>query len=134
MTQKSFEEQVKECDKRRDMHYYVYFSSASYTYRVDVLQFKKKSDLKEDFYKNNKYYSTYADAQAVADKLNAKDTDVGHLFGRAAREFEHKMYELLKRGGMANAQKHAIEGSIENIEGSIENVQKITKLLNNEHF
>lgn len=134
MTQKSFEEQVKECDKRRDMHYYVYFSSASYTYRVDVLQFKKKSDLKEDFYKNKKYYSTYADAQAVADKLNAKDTDVGHLFGRAAREFEHKMYELLKRGGMANAQKHAIEGSIENIEGSIENVQKITKLLNNEHF
>ena len=134
MTQKSFEEQVKECDKRRDMHYYVYFSSASYTYRVDVLQFKKKSDLKEDFYKNKKYYSTYADAQAVADKLNAKDIDVGHLFGRAAREFEHKMYELLKRGGMANAQKHAIEGSIENIEGSIENVQKITKLLNNEHF
>ena len=127
MTQKSFEEQVKEYDKRRDMHYYVYFSSASYTYRVDVLQFKKKSDLKEDFYKNKRYYSTYADAQAVADKLNAKDTDVGHLFGRAAREFEHKMYELLKRGGMADAQKHAIKASIEN-------VQAITKLLNNEHF
>ena len=127
MTQKSFEEQVKEYDKRRDMHYYVYFSSASYTYRVDVLQFKKKSDLKEDFYKNKKYYSTYVDAQAVADKLNAKDTDVGHLFGRAAREFEHKMYELLKRGGMADAQKHAIKASIEN-------VQAITKLLNNEHF
>ena len=127
MAQKSFEEQVKEYDKRRDMHYYVYFSSASYTYRVDVLQFKKKSDLKEDFYKNKKYYSTYADAQAVADKLNAKDTDVGHLFGRAAREFEHKMYELLKRGGMADAQKHAIKASIEN-------VQAITKLLNNEHF
>ena len=127
MTQKSFEEQVKEYDKRRDMHYYVYFSTASYTYRVDVLQFKKKSDLKEDFYKNKRYYSTYADAQAVADKLNAKDTDVGHLFGRAAREFEHKMYELLKRGGMADAQKHAIKASIEN-------VQAITKLLNNEHF
>ena len=127
MAQKSFEEQVKEYDKRRDMHYYVYFSSASYTYRVDVLQFKKKSDLKEDFYKNKKYYSTYAGAQAVADKLNAKDTDVGHLFGRAAREFEHKLYELLKRGGMADAQKHAIKASIEN-------VQAITKLLNNEHF
>ena len=127
MTQKSFEEQVKEYDKRRDMNYYVYFSTASYTYRVDVLQFKKKSDLKEDFYKNKRYYSTYADAQAVADKLNAKDTDVGHLFGRAAREFEHKMYELLKRGGMADAQKHAIKASIEN-------VQAITKLLNNEHF
>ena len=127
MTQKSFEEQVKECDKRRDMHYYVYFSSASYTYRVDVLQFKKKSDLKEDFYKNKKYYSTYADAQAVADKLNAKDTDVGHLFGRAAREFEHKMDELLKMGGMTDAQKYAIEAANAN-------VHALTKLINEEHF
>ena len=127
MTQKSFGEKVKEYDKRRDMHYYVYFSSASYTYRVDVLQFKKKSDLKEDFYKNNKYYSTYADAQAVADKLNAKDTDVGHLFGRAAREFEHKMYELLKMGGMTDAQKYAIEAANAN-------VHALTKLINDEHF
>lgn len=98
MIQKSFEEQVKEYDKRKDIHYHVYFSSASYTYRVDVLQFKKKSDIKNDFYKNKKYYSTYAEAQAVADKLNEKDTDIGHLFGRAASEFEHKMYELLKNG------------------------------------
>lgn len=127
MTQKSFEEQVKEYDKRKGMHYHVYFSSASYTYRVDVLQLKKKSDIKNDFYKNKKYYSTYAEAQAVADKLNEKDTDVGHLFGRAASEFEHKMYELLKMGGMTDAQKHAIEAASAN-------VHAITQLMNNEHF
>lgn len=127
MIQKSFEEQVKEYDKRKDIHYHVYFSSASYTYRVDVLQFKKKSDIKNDFYKNKKYYSTYAEAQAVADKLNAKDTDVGHLFGRASREFEHKLYEILKMGDMTDAQKHAIEAASAN-------AQAITKLINNEHF
>ena len=127
MTQKSFEEQVKEYDKRKDMHYYVYFSSASYTYRVDVIQFKKKSDIKDEYYKNKKYFSTYLAAQQATDKLNAKDTDVGHLFGRAAREFEHKMYELLKMEGMTDAQKHAIKASSEN-------VQAITKLMNSEHF
>lgn len=127
MAYQSFEEQIKDYDKRKDIHYHVYFSSASYTYRVDVLQFKKKSDIKNDFYKNKKYYSTYAEAQAVADKLNAKDTDVGHLFGRAASEFEHKMYELLKMGGMTDAQKHAIEAASAN-------VQAISKLMNNEHF
>lgn len=127
MAQKSFEEQVKEYDKRRDMHYYVYFSSASYTYRVDVLQFKKKSDINNDFYKNKKYYSTYAEAQAVADKLNEKDTDVGHLFGRAASEFRDKVYEILKMGGMTEAQKHAIEAAKAN-------VGAITKLVNDEHF
>jgi len=127
MAYQSFEEQIKDYDKRKDIHYHVYFSSASYTYRVDVLQFKKKSDIKNDFYKNKKYYSTYAEAQAVADKLNAKDTDVGHLFGRAAREFEHKMSELLKTGGMTDAQKHAIEAASAN-------VQAISKLMNNEHF
>lgn len=127
MAQKSFEEQVKEYDKRNDIHYHVYFSSASYTYCVDVLHFKKKSNIKNDFYKKKKYYSTYAEAQAVADKLNEKDTDVGHLFGRAASEFEHKMYELLKMEGMTAAQKCAIEAASAN-------VHAITKLMNDEHF
>ena len=126
MAYQSFEEKIKDYDARRDIHYFVYFS-ASYTYSVDVLQFKKKSDIKNDFYKNKKYYSTYAEAQAVADKLNAKDTDVGHLFGRAAREFEHKMYELLKMGGMTDAQKYAIEAANAN-------VHALTKLINDEHF
>lgn len=127
MAYQSFEEQIKDYDKRTDIHYYVCFSAASYKYRVDVLQFKKKSDIKNDFYKKKTYYSTYAEAQAVADKLNEKDTDVGHLFGRAASEFEHKMYELLKMGGMTDAQKHAIEAASAN-------VHAITKLMNDEHF
>ena len=127
MAQKSFEERIKEYDKRRDMHYYVYFSSATYMHRVDVIQFKKKSDIKDEYYKKKKYFSTYLAAQQAADKLNAKDTDVGHLFGRAASEFEHKMYELLKMEGMTDAQKHAIEALSAN-------AQAITKLMNSEHF
>ena len=127
MAQKSFEERIKEYDKRRDMHYYVYFSSATYMHRVDVIQFKKKSDITDEYYKKKKYFSTYLAAQQAADKLNAKDTDVGHLFGRAASEFEHKMYELLKMEGMTDAQKHAIEALSAN-------VQAITKLMNSEHF
>jgi hypothetical protein len=127
MAYQSFEEKIKDYDQRKDIHYHVYFSSASYTYCVDLLRFKKKSDIKNDLYKNKKYYSTYAEAQAVADKLNAKDTDVGHLFGRASREFEHKLYEILKMGDMTDAQKHAIEAASAN-------AQAITKLINNEHF
>lgn len=127
MAQKSFEEQVKEYDKRRDMHYFVYFSSASYTYRVDVIHFKKKSDIKNEYYKNKKYFSTYLAAQQAADKLNAKDTDIGHLFGRASSEFEHKLHEILKMEGMTAAQKCAIEAASAN-------VHAITKLMNNENF
>ncbi len=37
MAYQSFEEQIKDYDKRKDIHYYVVFSSASYKYRVDVL-------------------------------------------------------------------------------------------------
>ena len=127
MAYKSFEEKIKDYDSRSDIHYHVYFSSATYTYCVDVLQFKKKSDIKNEYYKDKKYYSTYAEAKKVADKLNEKDTDVGHLFGRAASEFSHKLYGLLKMGGMTDAQKHAIEAANSN-------VQAITKLVNNENF
>ena len=127
MAYQSFEEKIKDYDSRKDIHYYVYFSSASYTYCVDVLQFKKKSDIKNEFYKDKIYYSTYAEAKKVADKLNEKDTDVGHLFGRAASEFGHKVYKLLKMGGMTDAQKHAIEAAYAN-------VNALTKLINDEHF
>ena len=126
MAQKSFEDQIKEYDKRKDMHYYVYFSIATYTHQVDVIQFKKKSDLGE-FYKGKKYFSTYMDAQQAADKLNAKDTDIGHLFGRASREFEHKLQEILEMEGMTPAQKCAVEAAQKNAEA-------ITKLINNEKF
>lgn len=127
MEYKSFEEKIKDYDARRDIHYLVYFSSASYTYCVDVIKFKKKSDIKNEYYKNKKYYSTYAEAHKVADKLNEKDTDVGHLFGRAAIEFRNKLYDLLKMAGMTEAQKHAIEAANAN-------VQAITKLVNEENF
>ena len=127
MEYKSFKEKIKDYDARRDIHYLVYFSSASYTYCVDVIKFKKKSDIKNEYYKNKKYYSTYAEAQKVADKLNEKDTDVGHLFGRAAIEFRNKLYDLLKMEGMTEAQKHAIEAANAN-------VQAITKLVNADNF
>lgn len=126
MAQKSFEDQIKEYDKRKDMHYYVYFSSATYTYQVDVIQFKKKSDL-DEFYKGKKYFSTYMDAQQAADKLNAKDTDIGHLFGRTSREFEHKLQEILEMEGITSAQKCAVEAARKNAEA-------LTKLMNNERF
>lgn len=94
---------------------------------MDVIKFKKKSDIKNEYDRNKKYYSTYAEAQKVADKLNEKDTDVGHLFGRAAIEFRKKLYDLLKMAGMTEAQKHAIEAANAN-------VQAITRLVNEENF
>ena len=127
MAQKSFEERIKEYDKRRDMHYYVYFSSATYMHRVDVIQFKKKSDIKDEYYKKKKYFSTYLAAQQAADKLNVKDTDIGHLFGRASIEFVNKLCEILKMDGITAAQKCAVEAVKEN-------VAALTKLINNEHF
>lgn len=127
MEYKAFKEKIKDYDARRDIHYLVYFSSASYTYCVDVIKFKKKSDIKNEYDRNKKYYSTYAEAQKVADKLNEKDTDVGHLFGRAAIEFRKKLYDLLKMAGMTEAQKHAIEAANAN-------VQAITRLVNEENF
>lgn len=127
MEYKSFKEKIKDYDARRDIHYLVYFSSASYTYCVDVIKFKKKSDIKNEYYRNKKYYSTYAEAQKAADKLNEKDTDVGHLFGRAAIEFRKKLYDIRKMAGMTEAQKHAIEAANAN-------VQAITKLVNEENF
>lgn len=127
MAYQSFEEKIKDYDKRKDIHYYVYFSSGTYAYKVDAIQFKKKSDIKNEYYKNKRYYSTYLAAQQAADKLNAKDTDIAHLFGRASREFEHKLNEILKMDGLTDAQKHTIEAAYAN-------VQAITKLLNNEHF
>ena len=127
MTYQSFEEKIKDYDARRDIHYFVYFSSASYTYCVDVIKFKKKSDIKNEYHKNKKYYSTYTEAQKVAEKINEKDNNVDHLFGRTAKEFRNKLYDLLKMAGMTEAQKHAIEAANAN-------VQAITKLVNEENF
>lgn len=127
MAEKTFEEQIKEYDERSDMHYYVYFSSATYCYRVDVIQFKKKSDLNSERYRNEKYYSTYLLAQQAADRLNAKDTDIGHAFGRAASEFKNKLYAARKMEGITAAQKSLIDATIENMSA-------LSKVINNEHF
>ena len=127
MAYQSFEEKIKDYDKRKDMHYFVYFSSASYTYKVDAMQFKKKSDLKNEYYKNKKYYSTFKTAQRVADRLNEEDKDVAHLFGRAAKAYEDKLYQVLKTEGITNTQKCTIEAAIAN-------TTAITKLLNNELY
>lgn len=127
MAQKSFEERIKEYDKRRDMHYYVYFSGATHIYQVKTIQFKKKSELKLEYFKKQKYFSTYLAAQQAADKLNAKDTDIGHLFGKASNEFENKLCEILKMDGITDTQKCAVEAAKEI-------VVTLTKLLNNEQF
>jgi hypothetical protein len=127
MAYQSFEEKIKDYDERSDMHYYVYFSSATYSYEVDAIQFKKKSDLKSERYRNEKYYSTYLLAQQAADRLNAKDTDVGHAFGRAASEFKDKLYAAQNMEGITDAQKSLIDATIKNMSA-------LTKVMNNEHF
>ena len=88
------EEKIAELDKRRDMHYYVYFSSSTYKHQIEVIQFKKKSDLNSEYYKNKRYFSTHANAKAYADKLNAKDKNISHLIGRAVSNFRQELYNL----------------------------------------
>ena len=88
------EEKIAELDKRRDMHYYVYFSSSTYKYQIEVIQFKKKSDLNSEYYKNKRYFSTHANAKAYADKLNAKDKNISHLIGRAVSNFRQELDDI----------------------------------------
>lgn len=88
------EEKIAEFDKRRDMHYYVYFSSSTYKYQSEVIQFKKKSDLNSEYYKNKRYFSTHANAKAYADKLNAKDKNISHLIGRAVSNFRQELCDI----------------------------------------
>lgn len=127
MAYQSFEEEVKDYDKRRDMHYYVYFSAATYTYKVDVIQFKKKSDIKNDRYKNEKYYSTYKAAKRAADRITEDDKNVAHLFGRAARDYTDKLREALKTEGITATQTCTIEAAIAN-------TNALTKLLNGKFY
>ena len=88
------EEKIAKFDKSRDMHYYVYFSSSTYKYQVEVIQFKKKSDLNSEYYKNKRYFSTHANAKAYADKLNAKDKNISHLIGRAVSNFSQELDDI----------------------------------------
>lgn len=127
---KSAEEQIAEYDKRRDMHYYVYFSSSTYTWKVDVLQFKKKSDIKNEYYRDKKYYSTYANAKAVAAKLNAADTNTSHLIGRAVHNFRSELFNL-KRD--IEAEKRVVsQCELEAINVLEDTTSLINRLLNNQ--
>ena len=93
---KTFEERIAEYDARRDVHYYVYFSINTYRYEVDTIQFKKKSDLKNEYYRKLKFFSTYAVAKREADRLTDKDQSLAHMFGRAASEFREKLNKISK--------------------------------------
>lgn len=126
----TFEEKIAEFDKRRDMHYFVYFSSSTYKYQVDVIQFKKKSDLKDKCYKDKRYFNTHANAKAYADKLNAKDKNISHLIGRAVSNFRQELYDLRRD---SEKEKRVIsQRELESIRVLEDSTNLITKLLNKE--
>lgn len=95
--------------KNKKLHYYVYFSSSGYKYRVDAIQFNKKSDIKNDFYKNKKYYSTVERAQAVADKLNKGLTQWQIEFARITQEYCSKIAKLQRENKISQYDYDALE-------------------------
>ena len=95
----TFEEQIKEYDRRNDIHYFVYFSCNTFAWNVDVLQFKDISDIKTETYKNRTYYDTYAEAKAIADKLTEDDKDMNHIIARTIRKFTSELYKVEKDAG-----------------------------------
>lgn len=123
------EEKIAELDKRRDMHYYVYFSSSTYKHQIDVIQFKKKSDLTE-YYKNKRYFSTHANAKAYADKLNAKDKNISHLIGRAVSNFRQELYDL--RRNIEKEKRIITQNELKAISVLEDSTNLINKLLNKE--
>ena len=123
------EEKIAELDKRRDIHYYVYFSSSTYKYQIDMIQFKKKSDLNE-YYKNKRYFSTHANAKAYADKLNAEDKNISHLIGRAVSNFRQELYDL--RRNIEKEKRIITHNELEAMRVFEDSTNLITKLLNKE--
>lgn len=96
---RTLEEQAEEFDANQEMHYYVYFSNASYQYRVDVIHFKSISDIKSKYYGALTYYDTYAEANAEADRMNKEDTDIKHLICRAIKVFDNSLFEITDKYG-----------------------------------
>ena len=129
MENKAFEQMIKEYDKRKDIHYYVYFSSSTFTHKIDVITFKKKSDIKNEYYKNLKYYSTYANAKAVADKKNAEDKNIGHLIGRAIHNFHTEINNIEKTAKNENLSISQKELDVMN--NLISNSRLLGKFINN---
>lgn len=86
-------------EKIKNAHYYVYFSTSGYTYKVGMLTFKNKSEIKSDYFKGLKYYSTKERAQKIADKYNEKIKDLDELkFARLASEFYYKLSDIDNNG------------------------------------
>ena len=125
-----FEEKIAEFDKRRDIHYYVYFSSSTYKYQVEVIQFKKKSDLNSEYYKNKRYFSTHANAKAYADKLNAKDKNISHLIGRAVSNFRQELDDI--RHYIEKEKRVITQNELYAMRVLDDSTNLITKLLNTE--
>lgn len=126
----TFEEKIAEFDKRRDIHYFVYFSSSTYKYQIDVIQFKKKSDLKNEYYKDKRYFSTHANAKAYADKLNDEDKNIAHLIGRAVSNFRQELYDL--RRDIEKEKRIITQHELEAISVLEDSTNLIKKLLNKE--
>ena len=124
------EEKIAELDKRRDMHYYVYFSSSTYKHQIDVIQFKKKSDLNSEYYKNKRYFSTHANAKAYADKLNAKDKNISHLIGRAVSNFRQELDDI--RHYIEKEKRVITQNELYAMRVLDDSTNLITKLLNEE--
>lgn len=65
----TFEEQIRKYDTHSEYHYYIYTNFQG-LHKVDVIHFKEFSDIKNDYFKNKKYYDTYAEARIEANRLN----------------------------------------------------------------
>lgn len=129
MENKTFNQMIKEYDKRKDIHYYVYFSSATFTYNIDVMTFKKKSDIKNQYYKNLKYYNTYEKAKAVADKKTAEDKNIGHLIGRAIHNFHKEIDNIEKTAKNENISISQKENDV--MKNLISHSNLLNKFINN---
>lgn len=86
-------------EKVKNAHYYVYFSTNGYIYKVGLLTFKNKSEIKTDYFKELRYYSTKERAQKIADKYNEKIKDLDELkFACLASEFHYKLSDIDNNG------------------------------------
>lgn len=86
---------TEQFDANPSMHYYVYFSSNSYKYSIDVMQFDDISEIKNKYYLKFKYYDTYVEAEAVANEMNANDTDIRHIICRKIVENMDEVSEIV---------------------------------------
>lgn len=108
---------------KKNEHYYVYFSTSGYIYRVGFLAFKNKSEIKSDYYKGLKYYSTKERAQKIADKYNEKIKDVDEFkFARLVNEFSSKIWEIEQNEGIKD---HYAKDAIESLRLMMQTCQKL---------